>query len=196
MNVDAKGHEEEDLRRLREFTAFDKFSDGELQRLVGAAHRISQSKPWPLIQEQTPSDACYIMLSGEVGVYIGHDRVATLGPGEVIGESVLRRGQLRSATVTTTGPAEVLRIERENLARLLDEIPALRETMDATAARHVPVSLPERPAKPKPTHCRVDALAPTELVERFEQAANGAGVRVDAALEDALTGWIERNGGR
>jgi signal-transduction protein with cAMP-binding, CBS, and nucleotidyltransferase domain len=196
MNVDAKGHEEEDLRRLREFTAFDKFSDGELQRLVGAAHRISQSMPWPLIQEQTPSDACYIMLSGEVGVYIGHDRVATLGPGEVIGESVLRRGQLRSATVTTTGPAEVLRIERENLARLLDEIPALRETMDATAARHVPVSLPERPAKPKPTHCRVDALAPTELVERFEQAANGAGVRVDAALEDALTGWIERNGGR
>ena len=60
----------------------------------------------------------------------------------------------------------------------------------------MPVSLPERPAKPKPTHCRVEALAPAELVERFEQAANGAGVRVDAALEDALTGWIERNGGR
>lgn len=196
MKVDAKEHEEEDLRRLREFTAFSEFSDGELQRLVSVAHRISRSKPWPLIQEQTPSDSCYILLSGEAGVYVGEDRVATLGPGEVIGESALRRGKLRSATVTTTGPTEVLRIERDDLARLLDEIPALRETMDATAARHVPVGLPERPAKPKPTHCRVDAQVPSDLVERFEQAADSAGVRVAAALEDALTHWIERNGGR
>ena len=62
-----------------------------------------------------------------------------VGPGEVIGESALRHGKLRSATVTTIGPAEVLRIERDDLASLLDEIPALRETMDATAARHTPI---------------------------------------------------------
>ena len=137
MNVGAQGHGE-DARRLREFTAFDNFSDDELERLVLAAHRTSTSAPWPLIHEQTPSDACYILLSGEAAVYVGQDRVAVLEPGEVIGESVLRRGKLRSATVTTTGPAEVLRIERNDLARLLDEIPALRETMDATVARHVP----------------------------------------------------------
>jgi hypothetical protein len=40
--------------------------------------------------------------------------------------------------VTTVGKAEVLRIERADLNRLLDEIPALRETMDATVAKHVP----------------------------------------------------------
>jgi CRP-like cAMP-binding protein len=125
-------------RRLREFSAFDKFSDYELERLVRAAHHTSTSVSWPLIHEQTPSDACYILLSGEVGVYVGQDRIAVLGPGEVIGESVLRPGKLRSATVTTTGAAEVLRIERDDLARLLDELPALRETMDVTAARHTP----------------------------------------------------------
>jgi CRP/FNR family cyclic AMP-dependent transcriptional regulator len=118
MNVGAEGHGE-DARRLREFTAFDNFSDDELERLVRAAHRTSTSAPWPLIHEQTPSDACYILLSGEAAVYVGQDRVAVLEPGEVIGESVLR-------------------IERDDLARLLDEIPALRETMDATVARHVP----------------------------------------------------------
>jgi signal-transduction protein with cAMP-binding, CBS, and nucleotidyltransferase domain len=184
----------EDARRLREFIAFDKLSDYELKRLVRAAHHTSTSVPWPLIHEQTPSDACYILLSGEVGVYVGQDRIAVLGPGEVIGESVLRRGKLRSATVTTTGPAEVLRIERDDFARLLAEVPALREIMDATAARHAPVAVPKQPVKPKPTHCRVDALVPTDLVERFEEAANGAGVGVSAALEDALTQWTERNG--
>ena len=137
MNVGAQGHGE-DARRLREFTAFDNFSDDELERLVLAAHRTSTSAPWPLIHEQTPSDACYIVLSGEAGVYVGGNRIAVVGPGEVIGESALRRGKLRNATVTTTGKAEVLRIARDDLDRLLDEVPALRETMDETVARHVP----------------------------------------------------------
>lgn len=134
---------EEDARRLREFDAFAKFSESDLKRLVRAAHRTSTSGPWPLIREQTPSDACYILLSGEVGVYVGHDRIAVVGPGEVIGESALRRGKLRNATVTTTGRSEVLHIARDDLERLLDEVPALRETMDATMARHVPQAATE-----------------------------------------------------
>ncbi len=127
---------EEDARRLREFSAFDNLSDDELTRIVRAAHHTSTSAPWPLIHEQTPSDACYILLSGEAAVYLGRDRVAVLEPGEVVGESVLLRGKLRTATVTTTGPAEVLHFDRDRLASLLDEIPALRDTMDATVARH------------------------------------------------------------
>ena len=137
MKADAKG-QEEDARRLREFTAFDNFSDDDLDRLVRATVRTSTSGPWPLIHEGTPSHACYILLSGEAGVYVGQDRIAVVGPGEVIGESVLKRGKLRNATVTTTGPAVVLRIGRDDLDRLVDEMPALRETMDATVARRVP----------------------------------------------------------
>lgn len=126
----------EGARRLREFDTFGKFSDEDLQRIVRAAHRTSTSGPWPLIHEQTPSDACYILLSGEAGVYVGQERIALVGPGEVIGESALRRGKLRNATVTTTGRAEVVHVGRDALDRLLDEIPALRGAMDATAARH------------------------------------------------------------
>jgi CRP/FNR family transcriptional regulator, cyclic AMP receptor protein len=190
MKVDAQRYQE-DARRLRKYATFGKFSDDELERLAQAAHRTSTSVPLPLIHERTPSDACYILLSGEVGVYVGQDRIAVLGPGEVIGESALHRGKLRTATVTTTGPAEVLRIERDDLARLLDEIPALREIIDASIARHVPVVLP---AKPKPQRSKLGASVQTDLVERFEQAADSAGVDVATALEDALTQWIERNG--
>lgn len=125
-------------RRLREFDTFGKFTDKDLQRIVRAAHFTSTSGPWPLIQEQTPSDACYILLSGEAGVYVGQERVAVVGAGEVIGESALRHGKLRNATVTTTGKAEVMHVGRADLERLLDEIPALRTTMDETAARHAP----------------------------------------------------------
>jgi CRP/FNR family transcriptional regulator, cyclic AMP receptor protein len=127
-----------DVQRLREFDAFAKFSDDDLLHLVRAAHRTSTSGPWPLIREQTTSDACYILLSGEAGVYVGQDRIAVVGPGEVIGESALHRGKLRNATVTTSGRAEVLHIARDDLDRLLNELPALREMMDETVARHVP----------------------------------------------------------
>ncbi len=180
-----------DTRRLREFSAFEKFSDSELDRLVRAAHHTSQSAPWPLIREQTPSNECFILLRGEVGVFVGDDRVAVLGPGEVIGESALRRGKLRSATVTTIGPAEVLRIERDDLDQLLDQIPALRETMEATAARHVSEA---PPPKPKPTHSKLNASIPTELVERFEKAADDAGIDAATALEQAISQWIESRG--
>ncbi|HYO04158.1 MAG TPA: cyclic nucleotide-binding domain-containing protein [Mycobacterium sp.] len=141
MDAGKKGYEDA-ARRLREFSAFDKFSDDDLLSLVRASHHTSRSAPWPMIHEQTPSDACFILLSGEAAVYVGQDRVAVLKPGEVIGESALRRGKLRSATVTTTGPSEVLHIARDDLDRLLDEIPALRETMDATVARHSPAADP------------------------------------------------------
>jgi CRP/FNR family cyclic AMP-dependent transcriptional regulator len=123
-------------------------------------------------------------------VYVGQDRIAVVGPGEVIGESALHRGKLRSATVTTTGPAEILRIDRDDLARLLDEIPALRELIDASVVRHVPVVLP---AKPKPQRSKLGASVQTDLIERFEQAAASAGFDVATALEGALTQWIERN---
>jgi CRP/FNR family transcriptional regulator, cyclic AMP receptor protein len=130
--------QQEDVNRLRELKGFSKFSDDDLKRLVSSAHRTSTSGPWPLIREQTISDACYILLSGEAGVYVGQDRVAVVGPGDVIGESSLKRGKLRNATVTTTGKAEVLHIDRNDLDRLLGQIPALRELIDETVAKRVP----------------------------------------------------------
>lgn len=189
----AELQQSDDVSRLREFAAFTNFSDDDLRRLVAAAHHDSTSAPWPLIHEQTPADACYILLSGEVKVYAGRDQIATLGPGEVIGESALRQGQLRSATVTTTGPSEVLRIEADDLAGLLRAIPALRDVIDATAARHTPVA-PAQAAESEPQLSKVNISVPTALLKRFEQAAGTAGLPVATALEEALGHWLEHRG--
>jgi CRP/FNR family transcriptional regulator, cyclic AMP receptor protein len=130
--------EAEDVRQLQQFEGFAKFSEDDLKRVVQASHRTSTSGPWPLIREQTVSDACYILLSGEAAVYVGSDKIATVKSGEVIGESALKRGKLRGATVTTTGRAEVLHIDRNDLDRLLDDVPALRTLIEDTIARRVP----------------------------------------------------------
>jgi len=130
--------EQEDVHLLQNFEGFSKFSEDDLKRIVQSSHRTSTSGPWPLIREQTVSDACYILLSGEAAVYVGNDKIATVKSGEVIGESALKRGKLRGATVTTTGRAEVLHIDRNDLDRLLDDVPALRQLIDDTVARRTP----------------------------------------------------------
>jgi CRP/FNR family transcriptional regulator, cyclic AMP receptor protein len=132
--------EKEDIRQLQQFEGFSKFSEDDLKRIVQAAHRTSTSGPWPLIREQTVSDACYILLSGEAAVYVGSDKIATVHEGEVIGESAMKRGKLRGATVTTTGRAEVLHIDRDDLDRLIEQLPALRQLIDDTVARRTPAA--------------------------------------------------------
>ena len=132
--------EAEDTRQLQEFEGFKNFSEEDLKRIVKASHRTSTSGPWPLIREQTVSDACYILLSGEAAVYVGSDKIATVKSGEVIGESALKKGKLRGATVTTTGRAEVLHIDRDDLHRLLEDVPAMRQLIDDTVARRTPGS--------------------------------------------------------
>ena len=132
--------EAEDIRQLQEFEGFKNFSENDLKRIVKASHRTSTSGPWPLIREQTVSDACYILLSGEAGVFVGQDKIATVKSGEVIGESALKKGKLRGATVTTTGRAEVLHIDRDDLHRLLEDVPAMRQLIDDTVARRTPGS--------------------------------------------------------
>jgi len=122
--------------RMRTFAAFDGLSDSELQRIANVGHVSTVPAGWPLIHEQTPSDAVYILLDGEVDVYYGREQVARLQPGDIVGEAVLRPGTLRTATVSAVSPVRVLHLEKSEFAMLLNEIQAFGATVDAIALLH------------------------------------------------------------
>lgn len=126
-----------EARKLREFPAFSSFKDADLEKIVKGSGHATLPARWAMIHERTPGDACYILLAGRVAVYVGEEKVAEFGPGEVIGEVALREKKLRSATVSTLEPVELLRIDRENLDRLLREVPALGPAIDAIVSRHM-----------------------------------------------------------
>ncbi|MDV6013640.1 cyclic nucleotide-binding domain-containing protein [Haloechinothrix sp. LS1_15] len=121
-----------EARYLHRFPAFEELTQSEVNAIVRASTRASLPANWALIHEQTPGDACYILLSGIVGIYSGQDLVAELGPGDVVGEMALRHGRLRSATVSTREPVELLRIDGGDLDRLLERVPAFRRVLDTT----------------------------------------------------------------
>ena len=65
-----------------------------------------------MIEEGDQGDEFFIVADGEAHIARGGSLVATLEPGAHFGELSLLDDSPRSATVTTTGPATLLAIDR------------------------------------------------------------------------------------
>ncbi len=95
-----------------------------LQALVEHLALITLERGEHLFREGDPGDALYVIVEGEVSVQAeGPPRVemTRLGPGAFIGEVALMTDQPHAATVTAIGSAELLRIDRVTLSRVLGE---------------------------------------------------------------------------
>jgi CRP-like cAMP-binding protein len=92
-----------------------------LQALVNNLQLISLDRGEVLFHENDVSDALYVIAEGEVAVQTeGPPRAESrLGAGGFLGEVALMTDQPRSATVVCTQAAELLRIDRHTLARVL-----------------------------------------------------------------------------
>lgn len=71
----------------------------------------------------------FVIVSGSLAVEVsqpgGVERVATLGPGDIVGEMSLLTGAPRTATVTAAKKSEVLEIGKDALQRLVGDNPGL-----------------------------------------------------------------------
>lgn len=109
-------------RALAATPLFAGLSSAALEALVEELHLVSLDVGEVLFREGDPGDALYVIAEGEVSVQAeGPPRVemARLGPGTFLGEVALMTDQPRSATVVAATPAELLRIDRGTLARVL-----------------------------------------------------------------------------
>ena len=68
----------------------------------------------------------------------GGETVATVGPGAVIGEVGILEKRLRTAAVVSQSELEVVHFTQEDLVKLVDEIPALRDALQSTADDDLP----------------------------------------------------------
>jgi CRP/FNR family cyclic AMP-dependent transcriptional regulator len=124
---------------LKAQPVFKDCSPSDLEDLANHSNHTSIPKDWPLIHQQTPSDACYVILSGEADVFVKGEKVATITTGAVVGEAGLTGHKLRNASVTSTTPLDLLHIEAEEFTALIERRPALKaallsRTAEAAAA--------------------------------------------------------------
>lgn len=87
-----------------------------------------------LVKQGEPGDALFVLLDGvlEVSVRTGSGAEVTLDtltPGASVGEMAIIAGQDRTATVTATRPARLIRLDRSHFSELAKASPELREAL-------------------------------------------------------------------
>ncbi len=98
---------------------------GELERIAQVAIPRSFPKGARVFHEGDRSDACYVIRAGEVRVTREHPdgraiALATLGPGELVGELAMLDGGVRSASVETLSEVDLLAVSAADMKRLLE----------------------------------------------------------------------------
>ncbi|TMG76153.1 MAG: cyclic nucleotide-binding domain-containing protein [Betaproteobacteria bacterium] len=112
----------EKFNTLREMPFFSGFSDAELWEVL----RISQWEDLPagvvLMEDNTEGDFFCILASGEMKVTKKKKLLDVLTPGECFGEMAYlsRNGRERTADVSSTSPARIIKIRAEDLDRASD----------------------------------------------------------------------------
>jgi CRP-like cAMP-binding protein len=89
---------------------------------------------WPLLNEQTPADACYVILDGDVEVRVDGRPVAQLAAGSVVGEVGLLTSKLRNATVVSTSRVSLLHLVPEVFNSLVSSNPAIGAALRGAAS--------------------------------------------------------------
>jgi len=98
---------------------------GELERIAQVAIPRSFPKGARVFHEGDESDACYVIRDGEVRVTREHSdgraiALATLGPGELVGELAMLDGGVRSASVEALSDVELLAVSAADMKGLLE----------------------------------------------------------------------------
>ncbi|HSN26318.1 MAG TPA: cyclic nucleotide-binding domain-containing protein [Kofleriaceae bacterium] len=179
---------------------FAGMSQEALGSLVEQLQLVTLSKGEVLFYEGDPGDALYVIVEGEVSVSAeGPPRVemARLGPGSFIGEVALMTDQPRSATVAAVADAELLRIDRKTLSKVLAEH---GEVLHAVL-RFVRDRLVDRWTRTSPLFRPFDAGERSQLAARFKflEIADGsvllaAGDRPDGLYIVLAGSFVVRRG--
>jgi CRP/FNR family cyclic AMP-dependent transcriptional regulator len=122
--------------KLEQLHRLEDLSTKDLKTVIDKGRHVTLPANWSLIWEKTPADKAYLIVDGEVSVRKGGEEVAKLGPGDVIGEMAIVGHKLRSASVVSLTPLEVIHFTKQSLEELLDEVPAFGEALrDTTSDR-------------------------------------------------------------
>jgi len=111
------------IDRLREIGLFGALSDETLEHLASVLQRKNVAPGTTIFQEGDHGHDMFVVLDGEVEVLKKsrrgrQQRVAILGPSDMLGEMSIIDVQPRSATVRALAPTRLLRIAAEDLDAL------------------------------------------------------------------------------
>ena len=112
---------------LRGIPLFNNLSDEDLDLLASKLRKEDYPKGTTLFEEGDVGDTMYIVESGQLAVIAqnGGERIASMGPGNFVGDIALLLPQPRTATVQVSIDARLWLLGRKDFDELIDTRPAL-----------------------------------------------------------------------
>ncbi|MGH9186198.1 MAG: cyclic nucleotide-binding domain-containing protein [Acidimicrobiales bacterium] len=125
------------LDHLATVPLFRACSKKELQRIARASDEINVEAGRLLTEQGTAGRECFVIVEGTATVRRNGRKVATLGPGDYVGELALLDHGPRTATVVADTPMKVLVLGPREFTGVLDEVPGLHRKLLAGLAGRV-----------------------------------------------------------
>ena len=130
------------IRCLRDVPLFENCSKRDIRTLASQT-RIEQIEAGhTLLAEGSPSPNLYLLVTGTLSVHRNGRQVASLEPGDPVGELGFILGQPRNATIRAETPAELLVLDQTSLRRALDDVPGLGWKLLKSVAERLNSSAP------------------------------------------------------
>lgn len=111
------------------------FSEHELVELARFATPIDLPAGTTITVEGTLGQQAVVIVDGKASVMRDGETVATVGPGDIVGEIALLSNQPRIATVVTDTDATVYALSRREFTSLMARCPALERRIAAAAVK-------------------------------------------------------------
>jgi hypothetical protein len=110
---------------LRKTPLFEGLSTRNLMEIAAVTREERLRPDEVLFQEGESGTAMYLIVSGRVRIVHGETVVAELGPEQFFGEMGMLEGLERSAAAVAAEDVHLLRLERDDLLALMEELPAI-----------------------------------------------------------------------
>jgi CRP-like cAMP-binding protein len=120
---------------LRELRPLRQLGDRDLNVFAATFDEADVPAGAVLTRQGRCGDHCYLIVDGHADVSIDGEVVASVGPGEFVGEMALITGAPRSATVTAVTPMHLFTVHKSAFAALLDHAPVARTLLSHIADR-------------------------------------------------------------
>jgi CRP/FNR family transcriptional regulator len=114
-----------DVDRLRRATVFSALGEEEINRFVDAAAVTEHPAGDTLTEQGILGHRFHLVIEGAADVERDGRRLATVGPGDFVGELGLLGGGPSTATVRCTEPTTCLTLRREAFWEVLEAEPAI-----------------------------------------------------------------------
>lgn len=108
-----------------------------LRGLARLSRQVQVEPGTALFTEGSPPSEAYVIVAGNAEVREGGEVIATLGPGEFVGELGLILERPRKATVIALTPLDTVAIARADLRRAVLETPELGWSLLETVAHRL-----------------------------------------------------------